>query len=36
MKIEKLDRRYTIDSTKIKNELGWEPRVAFKMDTYNF
>ncbi|MBI95723.1 dTDP-glucose 4,6-dehydratase [bacterium] len=24
------DRRYAIDSTKIKNELGWEPRVAFK------
>lgn len=24
------DRRYAIDSTKIKNELGWEPQVAFK------
>src|SRR6056300_504870 len=24
------DRRYAIDSTKIKNELGWEPKVTFK------
>jgi len=24
------DRRYAIDSTKIKNELGWEPKVPFK------
>jgi len=24
------DRRYAIDSTKIKNELGWEPIVPFK------
>ena len=24
------DRRYAIDSTKIKDELGWEPKVPFK------
>jgi dTDP-glucose 4,6-dehydratase len=24
------DRRYAIDSTKIKNELGWEPEYTFE------
>ena len=24
------DRRYAIDSTKIKCELGWEPKYSFK------
>ena len=24
------DKRYAIDFSKIKNELGWEPRVSFK------
>jgi dTDP-glucose 4,6-dehydratase len=23
------DKRYAIDASKIKNELGWEPKVAF-------
>ena len=33
------DRRYAIDSTKIKNDLGWEPKVPFKdgiLSTFNW